>query len=380
MMNTRQHTDRSTSLSCLLAVTAFVLALAGCAPVEEKPQESQRKVFVFPEPPDDPRFFYERTLYSEADVVAQDESESLVRQLTGQARGGGRLNKPYAVAAGFGRIYVSDTAARVVHIFDAANRRYSQIGESETGSLAKPMGVELDAAGNVYVADISQKVINIYDRDGKFQRAIGKKGDFDRPTGIAVDPAGERLFVVDIGGIQSENHRVRVFDLLNGEHLFDIGTRGTAAGYFNLPRDVAIGKDRRIYVVDGGNFRIQVFDWEGKFLASWGKAGRQLGDFARPKEIATDREGNVYVIDTAFGNFQIFDPEGEILLFIGNRGSEDAPASYMLPSGIAVDEDGRVFVVDQWFRKVDVFRPASLPEGAGGFRFQAQTAESSSKK
>lgn len=362
------------------ALVALAFAIAACAPIEEKPQESQRKVFVYPEPPDDPRFFYERTLYTEADVVAQDESESLVRQLTGQARGGGRLNKPYAVAAGFGRIYVSDTAARVVHVFDAANRRYSQIGESESGSLAKPMGVELDAGGNVYVADISQKVINIYDRDGKFQRAIGKKGDFDRPTGIAVDPAGERLFVVDIGGIQSENHRVRVFDIASGEHLFDIGTRGTAEGYFNLPRDVAIGKDRRIYVVDGGNFRVQVFDWEGKFLKAWGKAGRQLGDFARPKEIATDREGNVYVIDTAFGNFQIFDPEGEILLFIGNRGSEDAPANYMLPSGVAVDEDGRIFVVDQWFRKVDVFRPASVPEGGGSFRFKTQATEAAAKK
>lgn len=367
-------------LASAFALATLALVTSGCAPVAERPAESQRKVFVFPAPPDDPRFYYERSIYSEADIVAADEGETLMRRLTGEARGGARLNKPYAAAARSGRVYVSDTAARVVHVFDAQKRKYSQIGESDTGFLAKPMGVEIDEAGNVYVADITLKIVNIYDRDGKFLRAIGKKGDFDRPTGIAVDPAGERLFVVDIGGIASDNHRVRVFDVKSGNHLFDIGTRGTAGGFFNLPRDVAIGKDRRVYVVDGGNFRVQVFDWEGKFIKTWGKAGRQLGDFARPKEIATDRDGNVYVIDTAFGNFQIFDPEGEILLFIGNRGSDDAPASYMLPSGIAVDEDGRVFVVDQWFRKVEVFRPAKLAEGEGAFRFSEKAAEAPTQK
>jgi sugar lactone lactonase YvrE len=117
--------------------------------------------------------------------------------------------------------------------------------------------------------------------------------------------------------------------------------------------------------VDGGNFRVVVFDKEGRYLHSFGSVGRQFGQFARPKEIATDLEGNVYVVDTAFGNFQIFTADGELLLFVGDRSERDAPAKYMLPSGIAVDEDGRVYMVDQWFRKIDVFRPASLKTDSG---------------
>lgn len=350
-------------------IVALILAglLTACAGGPVKTEKADAPLLAYPEPPDEARFYYERTIYSDGDVVPETQRETLTRMLTGEAGGSTRMIKPYAVAAHRGRLYVSDTAARIVHVFDAPNRRYSTIGDGAEGFLTKPLGLDLDAAGNLYVADITQQLIRVYDRDGKFLRNIGRKGDFDRPTGIAVDPLGERLFVVDIGGVQSENHRVRVFDAKSGDHLFDIGERGAAEGKFNLPRDVAIGTDRRLYVTDGGNFRVQVFDWNGKFIKTWGKVGKQFGDFARPKEIATDPSGNVYVVDAAFGNFQIFSPEGEILLFIGNRRDTDGPASYMLPSGIAVDEDGRVFVVDQWFRKVDVFRPAALAKDAGYF-------------
>ena len=70
-----------------------------------------------------------------------------------------------------------------------------------------------------------------------------------------------------------------------------IGKRGNGPGEFNLPRDLAIGKDGRLYVVDGGNFRVVVFDREGKYLFSFGSVGKQYGQFARPKEIAIDRDG-----------------------------------------------------------------------------------------
>jgi DNA-binding beta-propeller fold protein YncE len=352
----------------LCFIAAGLLALAACAPVAERGEDTLRRTLIaFPGPPDEPRFYYERTIRSDADVVAEKEQDSLIRRLTGEARGAVGMAKPYGVAARRGRLYVTDPAASTVHVFDIPQRRYFRLGEDGEAFLAKPIGIDVDAEGNVYVADTSLKIVRVYNRDGRHLRDVGVKGDFDRPTGVAVDPAGERLLVVDIGGIDSANHRVRVFDAAAGRHLFDIGSRGSGDGQFNLPRDVAVGKDRRIYVVDGGNFRVSVFDWDGNYQKSWGKAGRSVGDFARPKELATDSEGRVYVVDAAFGNFQIFTPEGETLLFIGNRGDADTPATYILPSGIAVDEDGRIFLVDQWFSKVDVFRPAELPADRGFF-------------
>lgn len=350
-----------------------VLLAAGCAQTAKKDQAKGAATvdpFVYPAPPDEPRFAFERMIVNSADITGVSDQDRLKAVLTGGNVSADGLGKPYAIAVHQGRLFISDTVLRAIMVFDIPGKKVMRITETPKGFLAKPLGIDVDRAGNLYVADASAREIFVYDRDGRFLRAIGNSKMFDRLSSVTVDPEGARLYVVDIGGVQSENHRVRVFDAKAGTHLFDIGKRGTGPGEFNLPRDVAVGKDGRLYVVDGGNFRVQYFDRDGKYLGSWGKVGKGLGDFARPKEIATDREGNVYVADTAFGNFQIFNPDGQLLMFIGERSEVNAPARYMLPAGIYVDEDGRVYMVDQWFRKVDVFRPVSLPKGGGAFASQ----------
>ena len=347
-------------------VLCATLALTACAQVPSGPATKVRaETLVYPKPPDEPRFAFERGIYSSADVVPDSKDASFRRLVTGETRGGYFLGKPYAVAVHKGRVFVTDTAERQVKAFDLPEGKYFSIGDAEPGQLSKPLGIDTDHAGNLYVADASAKAVLVYDRDGRYLRKIGGEKLFDRMSSVTVDPQGERLYVVDIGGVNSENHRVRVFNPKTGAHIMDNGRRGTGAGEFNLPRDLAIGKEGRLYVVDGGNFRVQVFNADGSFRESFGTVGRQLGNFARPKEVATDPGGNVYVVDAAFGNFQIFNADGDLLMFVGERSERDGPGKYMLPSGIAVDDDGRVFFVDQWFRKVEIFRPYTLAEGQG---------------
>lgn len=355
---------------------AGAIALGACTSGGAPKPDDKPDALVFPAPPDEPRYIWERSISSSADVVAEDRDSALRRFITGEGRAGEALAKPYGVAVHKGRIFVTDSVDRGVKVFDIPESRYFRIGMSSPGDLQKALGIDVDKNGTLFVADVSGHAIMVYDRDGNYLRTIGEKGMFDRLTSVTVDRDGERVFAVDIGGIKSEKHWVRVFDAKTGQHLFDIGKRGVADGEFNLPRDLAVGKDKRLYVVDGGNFRVQVFDWEGKFIKSFGKAGRQMGDFARPKEVATDADGNVYVVDAAFGNFQIFDSEGKLLMFVGDRSSTNGPAVYMLPSGIYVDEDGRIYAIDQWFRRLDVFRPASLAEGAGWLVANPPVAES----
>lgn len=368
------------SLGWLLAFV--VLGLAACAQVsEEVATRKPARELVYPLPPEEPRFVYERMIRGSADVEPDTAEESLKRLLLGdQPLTGIGMKKPYAVAVHHGRIFVSDTAAREIKVFDVPERRYFTIGQSDflkaNERLTKPIGISADGAGNLYVADATAKYIMVYDRDGQFLRKFGGPTFFDRLASIKVDKKGERAYVVDIGGINSENHRVRVFDAQKGEHLFDFGKRGTGPGEFNLPRDVAIGKDR-LYVVDGGNFRIQIFDTAGKFIQTFGQVGKQLGNFGRPKEADTDADGNLYVIDAVFGNFQIFNPQGELLMFIGDRADRNGPGRYTLPSGITVDEDGRIYVVDQVFKKLDIFRPYKLgaQDGYLGKRAAAKAAK-----
>ncbi len=348
------------------AAALVAILLAACAQAPAPRREAPPQPIVFPAPPEQPRFVYERTIRSSADVVPDAPGAELRRFVTGEQASGEALSKPYAVAVFQGRIHVSDTVSRHVLVFDVPQGRHFRIGDEDgAGQLTKPIGLDVDAAGNLFVADIGAKAIMVYSPQGQFLRRIGGDKWFTRLASATVDPAGARVYAVDLGGVSSDQHLVRVFDARSGAHLMDIGRRGSGPGEFNLPRDLAIGKDGRLYVVDGGNFRIVVFDRDGKFLHSFGSIGKQYGQFARPKEIAIDRDGNVYVVDTAFGNFQIFNAEGDLLMYVGDRSERDAPAKYMLPSGIAVDEDGRVYMVDQWFRKIDVFRPAALPPGSG---------------
>lgn len=355
------------SLAWLL-MCAVMLVLSACAQMEEKKDEVEKKL-VWPEPPDEPRFIYERTIRTSADVtgLADDSVSKLL--LTGERTKVSGFAKPYGAATHRGRLFVSDTVARVIHVFDVPESRYFTIGNSpelnDSQRLVKPIGIAVDGAGNVYAADATAKFIMVYNRDGKFLRKFAGPEFFDRLTSVAVDDKGERAYVVDIGGSQSMKHQVLVFNAQTGEHLFNFGKRGSGTGEFNLPRSVAVGKDNRLYVVDGGNFRIQIFDAEGKFLKTFGQIGRQSGNFARPKEASVDPDGNLYVIDSAFGNFQIFNPEGELLLAVGGRSNNDIPGGFSLPSGISVDENGRVYVVDQLFQKVDVFRPIKLGEKEG---------------
>lgn len=363
-MNDRMK--RTIGFGKLLAALGVAI-VAGCAPVQDQQIAGAKPdQLIFPAPPDPPRYIYERTIYGSADVVPQRENQAFKRALTGELGSSEGLAKPYAVAVHQGRIFVSDSAERFVKVFDVVEGTYSKIGDDDKGSLVKPLGIDVDGQGNLYVADATTKAVMVYSRSGKFIRKIGGPKVFERLSSVTVDSLGQRLLVTDIGGVSSDQHKIRVFDVLTGNHLFDIGKRGIGPGEFNLPRDTAIGKNGQIYVVDGGNFRVQIFDRNGKYLQSFGSVGKQLGNFARPKEIASDPEGNVYVVDAAFGNFQIFNPEGDLLMYIGERSERDGPARYMLPSGIYVDEDGRIYMVDQWFKKIDIYRPHALA-AEGGF-------------
>lgn len=339
----------------------LVAVLTGCA---SPPEQAEFEPPKYPPPPAETRFIYEMTLYSSAQVRNASEESKLRQFLTGEKPSSGQgFAKPFDVAACNNTVYVSDTVARRILAFDFAEREFSEIGLDSPGVLRKPLGVAVDAACRLYVADQTLGRVVVYGPEGDFLKAIGEPEQFTRLSHVAVDPKGETVFAVDTGGVKEEKaHWVRVFDVSSGEHLRDIGERGHAKGQFNLPRDAELGPDGRLYVVDGGNFRVQVFEPDGRFVRAFGDIGSQPGQFSRPKGIALDRKGRVYVSDAAFGNFQVFDPEGELLTFVGARGRGGAPGKFMLPAGLDVDENGRIYFVGQFSRKVDVFRPVELTD------------------
>jgi DNA-binding beta-propeller fold protein YncE len=340
------------------ALLAFgSLLLTGCT--SAPPRQSFDHAPVYPAPPDKPRYIYERTLQTNEDVEKISGLERFKIMVTGRSPQVRGLVKPYGVAVHQGRVYVTDTAQDAVLLFDIPGGRFVQFGQDDPGGLQKPIGITISKQGEVFVADVTARRVLVYDLDGHYLRTLGSDELLRRPVGVAVSPDGTRLYVVDVGGISNNEHHVQVLDPKTGKLLQTIGARGVGDGQFNLPLQAATGPDGTLYVVDGGNFRVEAFDPKGKFLFKFGQVGRFPGDFARPKGIATDKEGHIYVVDTAFGNVQIFNKKGQVLMFIGNRDRAGKPGKFFLPAGVAVGEDGRVYMVDQYFRKIEIFKPLS---------------------
>jgi DNA-binding beta-propeller fold protein YncE len=125
---------------------------------------------------------------------------------------------------------------------------------------------------------------------------------------------------------------------INVKHLFDVTAN------LNAPSDVSVSKDHRIYVVDGANNKIRIFDKNGKYLSSFGKEGSQNGEFKFPLGIDIDNSGKVYIADSGNHRLQIFNPDGKFIAKIILPSKNNQPAD---PSDVAIDETrNRCYVVD----------------------------------
>jgi len=269
-----------------------------------------------------------------------------------------RIIRPYAIVSdGKGRIYVVDNEQAVVHLFDTNKKKYSQIYKVTGGNLISPICAALDFRGNFYISDNFWRKIFVFNRKGKFVKEISdeglsEEGKLANPVGVAVSP-NNYLYVVDMN-----EHRIWVYDL-GGAHrrpgyLFTFGIRGTRDGEFNYPSNIFVDNKGLVYVTDTMNFRIQIFDQNGKFIRKFGQIGDGPGYFSRPKGIALDSKGNFFVIDALRETIEVYDNNGQYLGFLGGRGKN--PGQFSLPAGIHIDSGDTIYVADSFNQRIQIFR------------------------
>lgn len=311
------------SIAALLLVT--LAWLGGCA-APPPPKAAPQAVF-YPLPPDPPRIQWLATYDSARSVTAP--RPGLADFVLGEDKGGDALTRPYGATLFDGKIYVADSRAPGLAVFDLRAQRYSVVGGTGGGKMQRPINVKIDADGTKYVTDTGRDQVLVYDGSDRFVSAFGAKGEF-KPVDTAV--AGDRLYVVDIA-----HHQVVVMDKRTGKVSFKFGKSGSEDGSLYHPTNIAIGPGGDVFVVETGNFRVSRFTADGKFLRSFGEAGQSPGRFARPKGIAIDRAGRIYVGDSAFQNVQIFDNDGRILMAFGQPA--DGAQRLNLPAGVSIDYD-----------------------------------------
>jgi DNA-binding beta-propeller fold protein YncE len=344
-------------------LTSFCLSvfvvhfLVGCAATPLNKPAVER---YWPLPPDSPRIAFVNSFSSPNDL---GKKRGFFVRAAAFLFGEGEVPhmlRPSAVATdGKETVYVTDTGLQVVHVFNFGKKQYYQLFWVERGGvrLLSPVGVALDAAGLLYVSDSQLNRVFVYNaQDPKRRepiRVLGEVKDLDRPTGVAVHPVTQEVYVADATG-----HRIVAFGK-DGRKIREIGRRGKGDGEFNFPTHIAFDANGRLHVTDSMNFRIQILEADGTFIRKFGRLGNVLGTFSKPKGITVDAEGHIYVVDGIYDTVQIFDAEGRLLMNFGRNGH--GPGDFWLPSGMVMDSENRLFVADTYNQRVQVFRFLGSP-------------------
>ena len=251
------------------------------------------------------------------------------------------------------------------HIFLVFNRdgELVQSWEQYNKLFVKPHGVVVnpyDPERNVWLTDVGTHQIYKFSADGKkLLMTLGERGvpgndknHFNQPTSIVWLPNGD--FYVGDGYV---NTRVIKFSK-DGTYLMEWGKPGKGPGEFNLVHALAVDNNRRIYVADRGNSRIQIFDENGKYLSewpniemplymlitenqqmwiaagdpyqmlakydlngrrlySWGTPGQQPGGLWAVHQFSVDSDGNLYTADIRLGRPQKFVPRPGAAMLMG---------------------------------------------------------------
>ncbi|HLJ15153.1 MAG TPA: peptidyl-alpha-hydroxyglycine alpha-amidating lyase family protein [Bryobacteraceae bacterium] len=203
-------------------------------------------------------------------------------------------------------------------------------------------GIRVGADGNIWLVDVAGHKVLKMTPDGRVLMAIGGVGDkpgnqnskdaFNRPTNIAFAPDGS--FFVSDGYV---NSRVVKYSK-DGDYLQQWGQKGKADAEFSLVHDVVFDSQGHLYVADRDNWRILIFDQDGKFLGKWTNVGDPWGlDYFAP-------ENAIYMSDGANDRVVKLNMDGQITGTLGSHGR--TPGKFFFPHSIAVDSTGALYVAE----------------------------------
>ena len=222
----------------------------------------------------------------------------------------------------------------------------TRYGENEFGSLRD---VAVGPNGELIIVDYVNRSVVLLDDKLNLLKVIGQESGnsrLDVPDGVAVT---DNVIAVSDWG----SHQVKKYSL-QGELLSVIGCYGNKNCQFDYPRGVAFNKNKLLYVVDGNNYRVQVFQQDDKFAFSFGNGGSNPGQFQSPVRIAIDHNDNILVTDRDANCIVIFTQSGEFIQTINTDSSYAitiSPTGYLITSHHGVNNKIRI-----WSRWSDIYQ------------------------
>jgi hypothetical protein len=128
----------------------------------------------------------------------------------------------------------------------------------------------------------------------------------------------------------NENDQIRIYDQ-TGKLVEKWGTSGSGDGQFKFGAagsvrngaGVVFAPDGSFYVLDSGNFRVQQFSADRRFVRAFGSYGSEDGQFASAVAIGLDDGGNLYVSDAGRHDVQVFTTGGTYVRTVAKGAAGD---------------------------------------------------------
>ena len=224
---------------------------------------------------------------------------------------------------------------------------------------------QYDPEKHVWVVDDQLHVIYKFTYDGELVMTLGTKGQngrdagllFNRPTDIAWLPDG--TFFISDGYAGT---RVAKFDP-DGNFLMDWGgppadPDNPGPNEWNTVHSIQVSADRRLFVVDRGHRRIQVFDENGTFLDMW-----NTGTLSLPYGHLITQDQHLWIVDGGTSRVVKYDLDGNFLYAWGGARS-GLPGQFNGPHSLTVDQDGNLYVAEVFGGRVQKFSPRPTADPA----------------
>jgi streptogramin lyase len=281
---------------------------------------------------------------------------------------------------------------KLVHVAGTGKTGYTgDGGPAKDATFNLPHELRFDQAGNIYIADMTNHAVRRIDgKTGVITTfaGTGKAGysgdggpaaqaELKQPHSIQFDPAGEQLYICDIG-----NNVIRRVALKTGVITTFAGT-GTAGATpdgaplagtpLKGPRSIDFDAQGDLWLVTReGNqvLRLAMKAGVWHLMAGTGKKGftgnggpALEATLSGPKGIAFDAEGNAWLADTESHSVRMIEAKtGRLLLMAGTGEKGDGPDGDPLQCkmarlhGIFVDKDGAVYIGDSETHRIRVLR------------------------
>lgn len=242
-----------------------------------------------------------------------------------------------------GRYYVSDYYHHAVDVYDGTDY-VAQLANVDP--LDGPCGLALDSSNRLYVNDFDRDVVRYGAAPAFGSGTPIVPPDTTHPTGVAVDPATNDVYVdnrTSITGYSSSGTQ-----LMDGTDPLKVGD-GTLGEAYGL----AVDSSGRLFVADASDNKVKAYDPAISKTAPQLTISGPPGGFVslRHASLAVDQtSGVIYVVDNQQPSFAE-EPAARVDVFTGG-GSFLGVLKYeiadALPAGLAVDNSavhpGRVYV------------------------------------